>query len=299
MDKTQAKAIGLPEILRLLGSEPVRVRNGKAWYFSPLRQEKTPSFMVDLHTNRWYDFGEAKGGDSIDLVQCYLQSTHEAHTLPDALRWLGNMTGGAAVPLWSPPEKALPESELVLISNRPLQHRGLMNYVEKRGIAPLLAAKHLRELRVRNQATGKYFFSLGFANEEGGYELRNPFFKGCLRPKSLSFVRGKAAKSIHFFEGFMDYLSALSQAGQSSFVQDVIVLNSVSCLGQALAYVQNYGYRRVYTWLDNDPAGEKATARLADFCKTQQGLLHQPLNRLYLPYRDVNAWHMHQRGLRL
>jgi hypothetical protein len=51
--------------------------------------------------------------------------------------------------------------------------------------------------------------------------------------------------------------------------------------------------------MDNDSAGEKATTLLNDFFQTQEGLTHQPMNKLYAPHKDVNAWHMHQRNLSL
>jgi hypothetical protein len=51
--------------------------------------------------------------------------------------------------------------------------------------------------------------------------------------------------------------------------------------------------------MDNDTAGEKATALLKDFFKMQEGLTHQPMNKLYAPHKDVNAWHMHQLKLSL
>ena len=37
----------------------------------------------------------------------------------------------------------------------------------------------------------KTFFALGFANDAGGWELRNPYFKGCMAPKPISTIKGK------------------------------------------------------------------------------------------------------------
>ncbi len=303
MDKEEAKSIPLSVILHKLLRAPVRTSGGKQWYFSPLRSEKTPSFLIDLQTNRWYDFGEGAGGDGIDLVQRYLKASREAYTMMDALRWINNMTANTNLsPVFLPSaDEIASENELILLSEKQIQHMGLIRYLEKRGIPLVLAQSNLKELRLRNSATGKYFYALGFQNEEGGYELRNPFFKGSLRPKAIRFIRGTmpGSQSVHFFEGFMDYLSAVCQSGEAAFQNDVVVLNSVSYLRQAMAYVQNYSYRRAYTWMDNDKSGKKATTLLADFFKTQQGLTHVPMNRLYTAHKDVNEWHMHLRGLEL
>ena len=171
----------------------------------------------------------------------------------------------------------------------------------KRGIPLELARQHLKEIHVRNPGTGKRFFALGIPNEEGGHELRNPFFKGTLGAKAITFIRGKRPKpdSIHLFEGVFDYLSAVAQRKGNGFQGDTIILNSLACLKQAIPYIHDYGYRTAYTWLDNDPAGETATAALAEFFQTQSELTHRRLNHLYAPHKDVNAWHMHSLGLAL
>lgn len=131
-------------------------------------------------------------------------------------------------------------------------------------------------------------------NEEGGYEVRNPFFKGYVGAKGISFIRGKQPKpeGIHIFEGFMDYVSAIAFEQVPQFDDDTIILNSLSCLKHATPYIRNYGYQVAYTWLDNDLAGQKGTQALAEFFKTEENLLHKPMNEIYLPHKDMNAWHM-------
>jgi hypothetical protein len=299
MNIEQAKAIPLAEILSRLGREPTSRRGHRLRYSSPLREEKTPSFDVDIHQNLWYDHGEGIGGDVVSFVCAYLKSTREAHTVSDALRWIRNMTGGYVMPPPPPYERINPEPALVLRSDKPIQHLGLVHYLQKRGIPLELARRHLREIHVRNQETGKGFFALGFKNVEGGYELRNPFFKGCLAPKAITFLRGSRPRpqSIHFFEGVMDCLSAMTLTPDGQLAGDAIVLNSLSCLKQVVPYVQNYGYRLAFTWMDNDKAGERATATLDEFFKTESGLVHKPMNALYAPHKDVNAWHTHKLGL--
>ena len=97
----------------------------------------------------------------------------------------------------------------------------------------------------------------------------------------------------------MDYLSAIGQLRGKGLADDAIILNSLSCLKQAIGYMQNYGYRVAYSWMDNDEAGTKATTIIAEFCQTQADLRHTPMNKVYAPHKDVNAWHMHQLKLTL
>ena len=301
MNIHDAKEIPIVEILNKLDIQPRRTNKHKLLYLSPLRDEKTPSFWVDTKTNRWHDFGDGNGGDLVDLVCAFLKSTREACTTSDALRWIRNMGVGPYV--FQPVQTDTPKEEasLILKKARPIQHIGLIHYLKKRGIALELADQHLKEIHVRNQRTKKSFFALGLDNEECGYELRNPFFKGTLGTKAISFIRGREPKpaSIHLFEGVFDYLSAISQFKGRGFKGDTIILNSLSCLKQITPYVQNYGYRVAYTWLDNDPAGEKATASLDEFFKTQDDLVHKRMNRVYIPHKDLNAWHMHTLNLTL
>ncbi|AUD02155.1 toprim domain-containing protein [Spirosoma pollinicola] len=302
MNIHDAKEIPIVEILSRLDIHPKKTSPGKHLYLSPVREEKTPSFYVYLKTNRWHDFGDGRGGDPVDLARAFLKFTREADTTADALRWIKNI--GLGPYKFTPVHREPTEPEepgLILKKAKPLQHLGLIHYLEKRGIPLELARQHSKEVHVKNQRSGKSFFALGFDNEEGGYELRNPFFKGSLGPKTISFIRGKEPKpdSIHLFEGYFDYLSAIARLQGEGFKGDTIVLNSVSNLKQIAPYIQGYGYRIAYSWFDNDKAGDTATASLADFLTTQNDLTHQRMNRLYAPHKDVNAWHMHTLDLTL
>lgn len=304
MNIDHANRIPMAEILSRLNLTPKRKATYQAWYLSPLRQEKTASFLVNTKTNRWHDFGEGIGGDLVDFACAYLKSTREAHTIYDALRWIKNMGVGAyQIPraYEFPDPYAKEDAALTVKSAKPIQHLGLIQYLAKRGIPLTIGYRYLKEIRVRNTRTQKYFTALGFPNEEGGYELRNPFFKGCLGSKAISFIRGREPKpeGIHLFEGFMDYLSAISQLNGKGFQDDTIILNSLSCLSKAIPYVQNYGYRIAYSWMDNDKAGGKATAALSEFCQTEADLKHTPMNSVYASHKDVNAWHMHKLNLSL
>ncbi|MCF0049542.1 toprim domain-containing protein [Dyadobacter sp. LJ53] len=296
MDKELAKSIPISEILGKLNSHPTRINGNKALYSSPLRNEKTPSFWVNQSTNRWYDFGEPAGGDLIDFVRMYLKSCNEADTLFDALRWIKNMSENSYVPALPVPKDELSDdnSSLTIKSIKPVRHLGLVQYLAKRGISLVLARKHLHEIHVHNKATSKSFYVLGFKNGDGGYELRNPFFQGSAKPKTISFVRATSApsKRIHIFEGFMDYLSAVSRLGTEYPDGDSIILNSIACLSKAYPYIRNYGYRIAHSWMDNDIAGANASRLLSAFLKTEQDIQHIRMNNLYAPYKDVNEWHV-------
>lgn len=300
MNIEQANAIPMSEILSLIKCAPAKSSTYDQMYFSPFRREKTPSFHVNVLKNVWYDFGAAKGGTVIDFVCAYLDAQEEDHTPADALRWVNNMvrTPATVIPL---PRTEKYDSAPVLIKKEVtrLKSAGLLNYFESRGIPTLLAQRYLSEVYVRNRTNHSNFYAAGLENVDGGFELLNKAFKGCIAPKSISFVRGidPIPDCVHVFEGIMDFLTAALYQPNNRLKGDVIILNSVACIPQALPYISNYTYKTVCLWLDNDTAGRKATQILADFVQQQPQMVCKTMNRLYQNHKDLNKWHMTKLGL--
>ena len=85
MDFAEIRKLQILDYLQANGHKPVKIKFGNAWYQSPLRQEKTPSFKVHLSKNLWYDFGTGEGGNLIDLVM----KLHHVN-LPETLELIGN-----------------------------------------------------------------------------------------------------------------------------------------------------------------------------------------------------------------
>jgi hypothetical protein len=302
MNIEQAKAISIIDLLTKLGHKPVRTQRHRVRYLSPYRIERTASFDVHPGSNTWIDRGDGnRGGNTFDLALLIMKflNPEQEHTIPDALRWLENMAGLA--PFIKPVETedyTQNDSSLVLSKVTTIQHQKLIEYLASRGIPLSVGKQYLKQARIYNKNSGKHFYTLAFPNELGGYELRNQFFKGCIRPKGITFIRGaKPDGGIHLFEGSPDYGTILTLNNGKPFRSDTIVLNSVSLMNQATPFIKGYGYKVAYTWMHNDVAGKKATASLDDFFKTEQGLKHRPMNFMYLPYKDANIWHQKKLGL--
>ena len=98
---------------------------------------------------------------------------------------------------------------------------------------------------------------MAVGNEGGGYEIRNPFFKGGVPPKDVTLL-SVGSTSCNVYEGFMDYLSAraLGIGGK----EDHLVLNSVSNVARAYRHLDGYGQIKCY--LDNDEAGRRTLGAL-------------------------------------
>ena len=300
MNIEQAKSIALIDILDKLGFKPVKTTGDQYKYFSPFRDEKTPSFHVHVKKNIWYDFGEVTGGNVIAFAREYLKHQEEGHTVPDILRWLKNM--GGFMPFIRPveiDEPQQPEPKLKVTQTTPIEDVGLIRYLESRAIPLDIASQILKEVRIFNRETKKSFHALCLRNEDRGYEIRNKYFKGCIGAKNITFIRGTQVKppGLNIFEGFMDYLSIIVERNGEPFTDDTMILNTLSCLSKASGFIYKYGYETVYSWLDNDRAGEIALENLDAFLKTENNLTHKPMNEAYAPHKDVNAWLMKKMNL--
>lgn len=110
---------------------------------------------------------------------------------------------------------------------------------------------------------GKHYFAIGLPNISGGYELRNPFFKGDITPKNIGHFMEEQNNVCFLFEGLMDFLSFLTirrKENNGLIRQDYMVLNSVTNVRKSLERLSRYD--KVQCLLDNDDAGRKAYQEL-------------------------------------
>jgi hypothetical protein len=104
-------------------------------------------------------------------------------------------------------------------------------------------------------------------------------------------------EGIHLFEGWPDLLTVLTREKTDRLLYDAISLNSVLMLESVLPFVKGYGYQKLFSWMDNDAAGNAANEKLKAFVQAEEGLTHYCMNKIYTPHKDVNAWHMADLGL--
>ena len=161
---------------------------------------------------------------------------------------------------------------------RPLQDGKLLGYLEERGIDAHVAIPNCEE--VRYHVRGKRHYAISFRNRNGGMELRNRFFKGCIPPKDIS-LKCNGADVCAVFEGFMDYLSAMQMGIIAS---DWLVLNSVSNVEKALQVLGDY--QRIECYLDNDDAGRRTFDRL----RVNFGDKVVDCSTLYAGHKDLNEY---------
>jgi len=302
-DLSRIKRYPIVEYLERKGIKPVRRTPAYALYRSPLREDTHPSFKVDTEKNLWIDYAEGKGGSIIDL---YMRL--EGCTLLEAIRQLGrNYPDNTA---HSPQrERVQDTSKQESIRQAASTNGGARRLTGISDTLPLHLQKYLTEERCINiekatpflrcisyEVRGHHYQAIGFANQSGGYELRdNGTFKGTIAPKDITPIfmdrsRNKVTDKIQpvcVFEGFMDFLSFLSM--KEEVTSACLVLNSVSNVARAIRYLNDRHLTHIRAFLDNDDAGRKATN---DFIRA--GFKVEDMSVHYGRFKDLNEYHIHR-----
>lgn len=273
MEIQHIKQISITDYLQQQGYAPARVQGIHYWYYSPLRNERTPSFKVNTERNQWYDFGSGKHGDIIDLV-CALHRC----TISEAIRLLSGAKQVAHQEFSFGGERKTSKHKLEIISVQSLTNPYLLRYIAERGISLSIANRCCSEIRYNN--TNRTYYAIGFANDALGWEIRNMYFKGSIAPKAVTTIK-RETYCLQIFEGFMDFLSW--QTLNPSSTSDAIVLNSLTLLPRIQEKIKSY--KQVESFLDNDDAGRKSFEVLKHFCPS---IIDGSVR--YRTHKDINEW---------
>ena len=290
---SRIKRYPIVEYLERKGIKPVRSTPAYALYHSPLRAETHPSFKVDTEKNLWIDYAEGKGGSIIDLCMRL-----EGCTLLEAIRILGQN---------APDITHVPRRESVQGTSKQESIRqavstsGVRRLIEISDTLPPHLLKYLEEDRCINlekamlflrcisyEVRGLHYQAIGFANQSGGYELRdNGIFKGTIAPKDITPIFADRAEPVCIFEGFMDFLSFFSM--KEEVIHHCLVMNSVSNVAKAIRYLNDRHLTHIRAFLDNDDAGKRATN---DFIRV--GFKVEDMSVHYRNFKDLNEYHVHR-----
>ncbi|MCB7481791.1 MULTISPECIES: toprim domain-containing protein [Flavobacteriaceae] len=246
----RARSICIVKILAKLGHFPSRIAEKEAWFLSPLRSETQASFKVSLKLNRWYDHGLGKGGNGLDLIVAI-----KNFSVKQALEFLEDNCDSFS--FQQPILKKRTASKIEVLRTREIEHEALTQYLAKREIPVKIAQPYCKE--VWFSYSGKEYFAIGLENPLGGWELRNSYFKGSSSPKSYTYIKRKS-KTLLITEGMFDFLSLAILEEDLVKASDIIILNSLAFTNKITGHLTNYENIRLY--LDNDPAGDQATAKI-------------------------------------
>ena len=240
-DLSAIKRYPIVEYLERKGIKPVRRAPAYALYRSPMRAETHPSFKVDIQKNLWIDYAEGRGGSIIDLCM-----RMEGCTLQEAICLLGQTASlDAAYGL------SKEKSDIGTGPVTPWQPSGARRLIEVSDTLPSHLEAYLADKRcidlnrarpflkcICYEVRGRCYQAIGFANQSGGYELRDDnTFKGTIAPKDITPIFTDRAEPVCIFEGFMDFLSFLSM--KEEIINRCLVMNSVSNVAKAIRYLND------------------------------------------------------------
>lgn len=174
-------------------------------------------------------------------------------------------------------EDLAPETSIEIKHVQLLQNKALIQYLTSRKITKELASRYCSEAYYKTTSLDKQYFAIAFENDRHGYELRNQYFKGSTSPKGITTIPGKNSFAVNCFEGFMDFLSALTWFKTESPACDTIILNGVGFIEKFIDLMPNY--TRISLFLDNDQAGKNAVDRI-------QALRPDAVNRSQLLFEN-------------
>ncbi|MCP9199253.1 toprim domain-containing protein [Gramella sp. GC03-9] len=268
----RARSICIVQTLAKLGHFPSKTTEKEAWFLSPLRSETQASFKVSLKLNRWYDFGIGEGGNVIDLV-----SKVSNCSVAEALEFLSD-----DLPVFRTqnhePHIYKKDSCNRVIEVRPISKSHLRKYLRSRGISLQVARTYCKE--VWYESKGSIYYAIGLQNIEGGWELRNLYFKTSTSPKTYTFIKNQKDILV-VCEGMFDLLSIAELYPEELKNSDAICLNSISFLQKITPYFQKY--RTVDLYLDNDLPGKKNTTELLKYYPNIKDQSYR-----YKNYKDLN-----------
>ena len=291
MNASQAKAIPLAEFMDKLAQRKDKSNRKIIYFFSPFREERTPSFCVETSQNLWYDHGAGIGGSIIDLMMELKKCD-----VSTALKQIDNIWAKSA------PQKRLPlinekitirEESLQILKVTQVWSRKLLAYSESRGIPASLCKKWLRQVHFTSGCRER--FGLGMRNHEGGYSIRNQHVHRTSSPNAFSYLPSKREGPLYVFEGKFDFLSLLALEGKEKLDGDVIILNSVSNTQKAISFIKSQkNLKQIYTYLDNDKAGEKAEKAIIEAFPHLEII---PMNQIYQGFNDLNDYLLSQKEI--
>lgn len=169
-------------------------------------------------------------------------------------------------------------AKIEVYKTQPIQHPGLVQYLDKRRIPLEIAKVYCKE--VWYQFKGKSYFAVGLENHRGGWELRNPYCKNCSSPKSYTYLKN-SKEHLVILEGMFDLLSLAVLKPKQIQNAAILLLNSLAFMDRIKPLLSNYTEIQLY--LDNDPAGKKATNKL--LTGFSQAIDH---SESYAQYKDLN-----------
>ncbi|MES2004722.1 MAG: toprim domain-containing protein [Bacteroidota bacterium] len=287
MNCKELNRLDMVDFLLSIGHQPVKIHNNDHWYFSPFREEKTPSFKVNRKFNVWYDHGLQKGGKLVDFgIRLYNCTINELLNKISHQNHFSFQQQKTSSPFVSFPGAGEKEKIVVVDCRQPIRLLAMRDYLQVRRIPLEIANRFCKE--VDFNLYDKKYTVIGFQNSAGGYELRSDNFKGSSSSKDVTLFGHDFAKEIAVFEGFMDFLSYQSMHSRKFKLlpnqqPNFLILNSIGFFEKMKARLDQYP--SIHLYLDRDKKGIALTKELIGLDRK-----YQDKSLLYENHKDLNEF---------
>ena len=265
--------IGIRTVLESFHLFPVKENRKTAFYFALDREEKVPSLSVDFVKNKAFDFGTGKSYDVISIVQLMKKCC-----VSEALKYLSAFD--FSMQNESLNKEMRFQTKYKILEIKEIQHPALIQYLKSRKV---IEQKHLIK-EIHYELEGKKYFGIGFQNNSGGFEIRNPYSKICLGNKNITLIKSEnnPNREIAVFEGFFDYLTFRNLETERSTC-DYLILNSTAMLFKVEEKLKRYD--KISLFLDNDPNGNTVKVRIQNQYQNVEDC-----SLVYYESKDLNEW---------
>ena len=271
----------MEEVLQNLGHFPTKQNEKEAWFINPFAKENNASFKINKSLNYWYLFSEGIGGNNIDFMKKYLNTS-----ISEVLDWAENQNFSSFQQQTNNQKLFNLPKTYEIFDVKEIQHPALLQYLKSRKVENQI--KFLKEIHC--QMNDKKYFGIGFKNDSDGYEIRNAYSKICLGTKDITTIKNNP-KSLLIFEGSFDFLSFKNVENYlDQEPSDYIILNSLSMVNKIKNEIGKY--ENIELYFDNDEAGNRAVQMIksaennAEDCRV-----------LYSDFKDLNDWLIHKKPL--
>ena len=293
-EKKQLHSVSIIEIMAHYGKRLDHTRSGL--YFSPFREESNPSFHVDEKKNTWYDYGTGEGGSLFDFV-CKFANCSKGEVY-DWLASFRNMVPESEYKDILAPilQREHHSSKIVIDSaSHKFTRYKLIEYAKSRAVSKEVLEKYCEEILYHvDSAPQRRLYAIGFKNNSGGYVLRSSVSKRCSSSDITTLAPdGQMTDKINgdkvlVFEGFMDFLSWITDVKQETPQYDCCILNSVTNLSRALPWI--ISHKNIAAFMDNDQAGKDTLQKIIDGVQdaVNQDISVYDMSKLYEGYNDLN-----------
>lgn len=263
--------------LALLGFQPVSINNEIYRYFSPLRKEHLPSFVVSRRTNSWAQGSYLEWYSLMDFAVQYHGFTIaelENHFLEQPLF---RKTNPRSLALYQADKK----HDIAILDHGTLLSHQLAWFLKERRIPWDIAREDCGQ--VEYGYAGRVQKAVSFGNDAGGFVVENSFFKGTTGARDKTFI-DQGGNICAVFDDFMDFLSykAIAENGLNPAI-NYLVLNGLGLNESSLSVLNQQSIVKLF--LPFNHAGQEMTNRL-----TRSSRKFADQSALYKNYGNLNGW---------